>query len=148
MTRFLVKPGLGLFLCLLGIALVAGAVQRRQSVSVPPGTQIKVRLSVQLDTGQTLSGQTFSGTVAEPVVVGGRTVLAQGATVSGRVTEVVSSGRLKRPASITLELARAGGASIGAEPLRIDGKSHLLRNVALIGGAAAAGAIIGGVAGG
>jgi len=76
-------------------------------------------------------------------VVGGQTVLARGAKVTGRVTEVVSSGRLKRPASITLELT-----SLRTEPLRIDGKSHLVRNVALIGGGAAAGALIGGVAGG
>ena len=117
--------------------------QKRQRVSVPAGTEIQVRLADQLDTGETEAGQTFTGTVAKPVVVNGQTVLAKGAKVSGRVSDVVSSGRLKRPASITLELT-----SLGTEPLKIDGKSHLLRNVALIGGGTAAGALIGGVTGG
>jgi hypothetical protein len=127
--------------------LVAGmgaqAGQKRQSVSLPSGTQVQVRLGNQLDTGETQAGQTFSGTVAEPVVANGKTILTRGATVQGRVTEVVSSGRLKRPASITLELT-----SLRTQPLQIDGKSHLLRNAALIGGAAGAGALIGGATGG
>lgn len=123
--------------------IVAQAGQKKQAASLPTGTQIQVRLANQLDTGETPAGQTFAGTIAEPVVANGKTVLARGATVQGRVTDVVSSGRLKRPASITLELT-----SVRTQPLEIDGKSHLLRNVALIGGAAGAGALIGGATGG
>jgi hypothetical protein len=128
---------------LLVTAIVAQAGQTRQAASLPSGTEVQVRLGNQLDTGETPMGQTFTGTIAEPVVSNGRIVLARGVTVRGRVTEVVSSGRLKRPASITLELM-----SVRTQPLRIDGKSHLLRNAALIGGGAGAGAVIGGVAGG
>ena len=128
---------------LLVTGIVAQAGQKRQSASLPAGTQIQVRLADQLDTGETPAGQTFSGTIAEPVVANGKTVLARGATVQGRVTDVVSSGRLKRPASITLELT-----SVRTAPLQIDGKSHLLRNAALIGGGTGAGALIGGLAGG
>ena len=125
-------------------SLAAAAVQKQLSSSVPSGTEVQVRLNSQLDSGETKAGQTFTGTVAQPVVVGGRTVLARGATVRGRVVEVVSSGRLKRPASITLELT----SPVVAQPLQIDGKSHLLRDVALIGGGAGAGAAIGGATGG
>ncbi len=136
--------GIALSLCLLGNAAAAPAVQKtRTSVAIPPGTNIQVRLSTPLNTGEAQAGQTFTGTMAEPVVAGGKTVLAKGAGVKGKVTEVVSSGRLKRPASITLVLT-----TVSAQPLQIDGKSHLLRNVALIGGGAGAGAIIGGVTGG
>ena len=116
------------------------AGQGWRSPAIPSGTQVQVRLLNQLDTGQLNAGQTFAATVAQQVVVGGRTALARGTEVEGRVSEVVSSGRLKRPASMTLQLT-----SLPTDPLRIDGKSHLLRNVALIGGSAAAGAIIGGV---
>src|SRR3990172_6602411 len=112
------------------------------------GTEIKVRLLDKLDTGETQPGQEFTATVAEPVRSGGRTLLARGTTVKGRVTDVVSSGRLKRPASITLELTKIGGTGLQAEALQLNGKSHAVRNVALIGGGAAAGAILGGVAGG
>ncbi len=112
------------------------------------GTEIKVSLIEQLDTGETKAGQLFSATVAEPVRSGGRTILARGTTVRGRVTDVISSGRLQRPASITLQLTNIGSTELQAEALRMDGKSHGVRNVALIGGGAAAGAILGGVAGG
>jgi hypothetical protein len=116
--------------------------------SMTPGTEIKVRLLDQLDTGETQAGQQFSATVAEPVRSGDRTVLARGTKVNGRVVEVVSSGRLKRPASITLELTGIGSRSVKTETVQIDGKSHAARNVALIGGGAAVGTVLGAIAGG
>lgn len=135
---------LGFILCLLAAAASLHAIQKtRTSISLPAGTEIKIRLSTPLDTGEAQAGQTFTGTTAEPVIVGGKTLLAKGAAVKGKVIEAVSSGRLKRPASITLALT-----SVSTEALKIDGKSHLLRNVALIGGGAGAGAIIGGATGG
>lgn len=143
MRRLLLILEAGFVVFFLANASAPAGGQKRQSVTIPSGTQIQVRLSNQLHTGEAQSGQRFSGTVVQPVVVGGRTLLARGATVHGRVTEVVSSGRLKRPASITLELR-----SIRTDALRIDAKSHLLRNVALIGGGAAAGALVGGAVGG
>jgi hypothetical protein len=127
---------------------VMGTAQKRSTTSIPAGTEIKIRLIDELDTGKAEAGQTFTGTVSQPVVAGGQTVLAKGAKVSGRVIEAVSSGRLKGPASITLELTQVGGRAVRTDALRVDGKSHLLRNVALIGGGAGAGAIIGGLAGG
>jgi hypothetical protein len=128
----------------MAASIPAQAIQKgKAAIAVPAGTEIQVRLSTPLDTGEAEAGQAFSGTVAEPVVAGGKTLLAKGATVKGKVMEAVSSGRLKRPASITLVLT-----SVTTEPLKIDGKSHLLRNVALIGGGAGAGAAVGGATGG
>jgi hypothetical protein len=131
----------------LGLFATAANLQAIQktkaAIAVPAGTEIKVRLTTPLDTGEAQAGQTFTGTLAEPVVAGGKTLMSNGATVRGKVVEAVSSGRLKRPASITLVLT-----TLSTEPLKIDGKSHLVRNVALIGGGTAAGAIIGGATGG
>jgi hypothetical protein len=116
--------------------------------SLQAGTEIKVRLVDRLDTGETQAGQTFSASIGEAVRSGGRTVFAKNAKISGQVIEVVSSGRLKRPASISLQLTRVGRMAVHTEVLQIDGKSHAGRNTALIGGGAAAGAIIGAIAGG
>jgi len=141
----LLRTGLFVSLAVIWLGcLAATPAQRWRSISIPSGTEVQVRLNSQLHTGETTAGQTFTGTVAQPVVVGGQTVLARGATVRGRVAEVVSSGRLKRPASLTLELT----SPVVTQPLHIDGKSHLLRNAALIGGGAGVGAVIGGLAGG
>ena len=133
---------------LLVVILYSAAAVARQADGLPAGSQVQVRLLDKLDTGDAEAGQTFSATVAAPLVADGRIVLASGTKIRGRVVDTVSSGRLKRPASITLELTQAGRAAIITEPLRIDGKSHLLRNVAIIGGETTAGAIVGAATGG
>lgn len=131
---------------LMVLAVVLGlapSLSAQRRASILPGTEIKVRLNKQLDTATAKPGETFSGTLPQAVTANGRTVLFRGATVNGRVVDAVSSGRLKKPASITLELT-----SVQAQPLRIDGKSHNVRNAELIGGGAAAGALIGALVGG
>ena len=134
---------------ILGLWLLLGWwVPASLAQSVQPGAEVKVRLIDRLDTGETQAGQEFSGTIEEPVRSGRRTILAKGARVRGKVTEVVSSGRLKRPASISLQLTDTGRHAVQTEALQIDGKSHAVRNVALIGGGAGLGAIVGAVAGG
>lgn len=143
MKRPLISIGTATVLILWGMSAQPLAYGRQRRVTIPAGTQVQVRMNTQLDTGKAQAGETFTGTIAEPVVAGGRTVLAKGASVSGQVVEAVSSGRLKRPASITLQLS-----SVSTEPLKIDGKSHLVRNAELIGGGTAAGALLGAVAGG
>ncbi len=139
------KRPLALLSGLVVFSLVPSGPYAQATKSV---TEIKVRLLERLDTSGTPPGRAFSATVEEPVRLGKRTVLAKGTTVRGTVIGVVSSGRLKRPASITLQLTGLGNTAIRTEPLQIDGKSHAIRNTALIGGGAAAGAILGGIAGG
>ena len=126
--------------------LVAATPPR--DLRLPSGTEVEVRLMDELTTENAEPGDTFTATLMRSVVVNGRRVVARDTTVQGRVVEAVSSGRLKRPASITLELTHAGQRTLVTEPLTLDGKSHKGRNVALIGGGAGAGAILGGVAGG
>lgn len=139
-TPFLLFSGLGILLSWLA--------PRGLAQSIKPGTEIKVRLLDKLDTGEAKEGQLFSATLAEPVSFGNKKVLPRGTRVKGLITETVSSGRLKRPASITLILTSVDKTQIQTEALQIDGKSHMVRNTALIGGGAAAGAIVGAIAGG
>ena len=135
---------------LMKLMLCAGAltVTMARATTLPPGTQILVRVNDKLDTGEAKTGQAFTGTVTQSVEVNGRTVIPAGARASGQITQAISSGRLKIPASITLELTQVGGRSITTAIVSIDGKSHLLRNTEFIGGGTAAGAIIGALAGG
>ncbi|MHB8652434.1 MAG: hypothetical protein ACYDA9_00995 [Terriglobia bacterium] len=137
-----------LVLSLALACVVAMSATRARAITLPPGTEVQVRLNERFDSAVTRPGQTFSGVVTEPVVVNGRTVLAPGTQVSGRVIHAISSGRLKKPASITLELTRAGGGYISTATVRVDGNSHLGHDAKYIGGGTVAGAIIGAIAGG
>lgn len=67
-------------------------------------TTASLRLADALSTGSSQVGDSFSGTLASPLVVKGHIVAQEGTQVTGRVREVISSGRLKRPALITLSL--------------------------------------------
>ena len=142
--------GVLLLVCVAAAAGPAGKrkVSRVKSLRLDPGTAIEIRLLSQIHSGEAQEGDTFEATLAKPLVVDGRTVLPKNTSATGRVVESVSSGRLKRPASLTLELMEAGGYSLRTEPVTLDGKSHAGRNAALIGGGAAAGAIIGALTGG
>ena len=131
----------------LGI-LLSWLAPRGLAQSIKPGVEIRVRLVDRLDTGEAKEGQVFSATLAEPVSLGSRRVLARGTRVNGQVTEAISSGPLKRPASITLILTSIDKNEIQTEALQIDGKSHAGRDTALIGGGAAAGALLGAIANG
>ncbi len=131
-TSFLLFSALG---TLLFLPATNGLAQ-----SIMPGTEIKVRLVDKLDMNEAKEGQFFSATLAEPVSFGNKKVLARGTRIKGEVTETASSGRPRRSASITLTLTRIGNTQIQTEPLQIDGKSHLVRNAAPIGGGASVGA--------
>ena len=91
--------------------LVAATPPR--DLGLPSGTEVEVRLMDELTTENAEPGDTFTATLMRSVVVNGRRVVARDTTVQGRVVEAVSSGRLKRPASITLELTHAGAADAG-----------------------------------
>ena len=133
-------------LSLLSSSLALSPMSWAQSIK--PGTEIRVQLLDELDTGKVQVGQEFTATLAEPVVLDSGAVWPKGAKVTGKVVEVVSSGRLSRPASITLQLTQIGNAPLQTENETIDGKSHGGRNAALIGGMGALGAMLGGIAGG
>ncbi len=124
------------------------AAPEARAVSLPAGTPIHINITDKVDSGVAKAGQSFTGVLADAVTANGRTVFAKGTPVSGRVIQAVSSGRLKKPASLTLQLTQIGSSAVTTDPLKIDGKSHLVRNAEFIGGGTALGAIIGAIAGG
>lgn len=134
-------------LALAGMVQVFAGMAASQAPS-----SVSVRLIDRLSTESAQPGDTFAATLAEPLVVDGRLIAPKNARVSGRVLEAVSSGRLKRPALLTLRLDNVRTTSrslaLQSQNLTIKAGSHTTRNVVIIGGSAGAGAIIGGVAGG
>jgi hypothetical protein len=124
----------------------------QRTAEIPSGMSIKVRVVDRLDSSKSQTGDTFHGTLEQPIVVDGKEIYPKGADVTGRVEDVKPSGRLSEPGELGLVLATiASGnraSSVQSERLPIKGESHAKSNAGKIGGGAALGAIIGAVAGG
>jgi hypothetical protein len=127
-------------ICLTAISMFAA--------EIPAGTRITVRIGHELNSGTSTSGETFEGSLAQDVVVNGKTIARSGAPVKGRVTSAKSSGRLHAPGQLSIRLTSVDGHPVTTASKFFQGKSHTKSNVVKIGGGAAAGALIGGLAGG
>ena len=131
---------------------VLGLLVSLPGTVVAQNSTVSVRLMDTLSTASSQRGDTFSGTLASPLIWQNHVVAGQGAHVTGRITQVVSSGWFKRTALITLSLgtaqARSGSFPVQTGDLTIKADSQAKRNLLIIGGTAAAGAAIGGAAGG
>ncbi len=119
---------------------------------IPTGTPITIRLATAVSSATAHPGDTFAATLDEPIVVAGQTVAPRGAPVTGKVVGVKPSGRLQDPGylRVTLAVVTVNGKAIPIQSssISIKGKSHETRNWESIGGGTAAGALIGGLAGG
>lgn len=113
---------------------------------------VTVQLIDTLSSGRSQPGDSFAATLAAPLVVNDHIVAEKGASVTGHVREVVSSGRLSRPALIRLSLdtvqAPSGRFPTQTGDLTIKAGSHATRNLLIIGGAVGAGTVMGSGAGG
>ena len=119
---------------------------------VPAGTVLTVRLGQTVGSKISSAGQTFTATLASPVVVDGKTAIPSGATASGTVVDAKPLGRFKGGASLQLRLTSIaiGGAeqSISTSSVVRAEKGKGKRTAVLAGGGAGLGALIGGLAGG
>jgi cytoskeletal protein RodZ len=123
-----------------------------KAVTIPAGTSLSVVLSTSLNSGKNNAGDTFTGNLAEPVVIDGKTVLEKGTKVEGKVVSAEGSGRVKGRATMSLTLTNA---SVNGKDVPLTTKAHSAeadptkgRDAAVIGGGAGVGAAIGAIAGG
>ena len=69
------------------------AEPKPEPIIVPAGTTLTVRLSQAVGSKISQAGQSFSGTVAHAVVIGGKTAIPAGTPVSGTVVDAKPLGR-------------------------------------------------------
>lgn len=130
----------------------ASAPAAPQITTIPAGTRIRVQLAQTLSSKESQTGDQFSGTLADPVVVNGQTVIRAGAQASGTVTEAKSQGRFKGQAilAVRLDSVRADGHTYPLQTSQVERfeKGKGKRTAYMTGGGAGFGALIGGLAGG
>jgi len=123
-----------------------------QPIVIPAGTVMDVRLGQALSSKTAQPGDTFTGTLAEPIVVNGKTVVPSGASVAGKVVDAKSKGKVKGDAKLQLAATsitiRGKQYQIQATMAGLSEKGKGKRTAVTTGGGAAGGALIGGLAGG
>ncbi len=151
----------------LPVLLILATMLAAQSPApVPAGTALIVRLETTLATFSNRAGDPFRGSITQPIVMNGQTVIPAGATVEGRVTRVNEPRRISGKPSIsllpeavilptgerfyldaTLTDTNIPGTNVTNEG-QFKGNGHDRRDTIEEGGGTAGGMLIGGLAGG
>ncbi len=128
------------------------AASSRDTVTVPSGTPILVRMIDSVDSSQNKVGDIFHASLEDNLVVGNTVVAPKGADVYGKLSQAKSAGHIAGRSDLTLELTgiRINGTiqTIDSTDYNVAGKSRGKQSAERIGGGAAVGAIIGAIAGG
>lgn len=120
--------------------------------TVPAGTTLTVTTSDEISSSKSKEGDTFEAALSNPLIVDGHVVAERGATVMGRVSDIVMPGKVKGRAQMTLELTEllTNGRKykIKTEPFVAIAVDNKERDAAIIAGGAGIGAAIGAITGG
>jgi hypothetical protein len=151
---------------LLPCALLAASLAAQTGSAVPAGTALMVRLDTTLATFSNRVGDPFHGSITQPVVVNGQTVIPAGAVVEGRVTKISEPRRISGKPTIgilpeavvfptgeryyldaTLTDTNIPGTDVSREG-QFKGTGHDRNDQLEAGGGTAGGMLIGGLIGG
>jgi hypothetical protein len=117
-------------------------------LTIKPGTYVMVRINQGLSSDRNQPGDTFFGTLAEPIIVDGIVVAQRGQTVSGRVIQAQKAGRVEGTSRLGVELTGltvVDGQQLSMQSQMIDrrGPTSEGRDAGAIAGTTALGAAIG-----
>ena len=125
---------------------------QRNSVELPAGTNIVVRMIDGVDSEQNRVGQTFAASLDEPVMLDGNVVIPRGADAVIKLADSKESGKLTGRTELTLDLVsvKVNGrmVDVNTQTVSRESSSRGARTAKVAGGTAAVGAIIGAIAGG
>jgi hypothetical protein len=140
---------------------VSEAAPAKVEASVPPkpepitiaaGTPIKIRTQTELSTKSAKTGDNFTATLAEPILIYGKEIAPRGSQVEGLVVDSDPGGRVKGVAIISVRLTRlrVGDRNVEIDTRAVAREAHTTKrkDAAEIGIGAGIGAAIGAIAGG
>jgi hypothetical protein len=149
------------------ILLVAAIATAQNALPVPAGTALMVKLETTLATFSNKPGDPFQGSLSQPVIVNGQTVIPAGARIEGRVTKVAEPRRIAGKPTIgilpealilptgerlfldaTLVDTNAGAGTDVNNEGEFKGSGHDRHDELEAGGGTAGGMLIGGLVGG
>lgn len=90
---------------------------KAESITIAAGTPIKIRTQTELSTKSVKTGDSFTATLAEPILIDDKVIAPRGAQVEGRVVDSDPGGRVKGVATISVRLTqlRAGDRSVAIQ---------------------------------
>lgn len=121
-------------------------------LTIPAGTYITVRVNQLLSSDKNQTGDAFSATLAQPLVVNGVVVAEPGETIGGRVAQAQKAGHIEGVAKLglqltTLTLVDGQQLPIQTQLISRSGPTSVGQDAGTIVGTTALGAAIGAVAG-
>ena len=121
-------------------------------VTLPAGTELRVRLDEDLGSKISQPGDNFPATVADDVIVNGQTVIPKGARADGTVIDAKALGKIKGGAVLAIRLERVhtswGSYPVDTSTVSRAEKGKGKRTTLFAAGGAGFGALVGGLAGG
>jgi len=141
-------------LCLAAV-LVATCFALAQDASVgappltlQPGTVLTIRVNEALSSDHNQSGDLFSGSLTQPVVVQGIVLAQRGQTVAGRVVEAKKAGMVSGVSQLRLSLTRLTLADGQSVPIRTqmavrNGRTSERRDIETVVGTTGLGTVLG-----
>jgi len=127
-------------------------VNRAERVSIPAGTQLSLVLETPLSSATSHPGDRVEARVERAMSDDGRVLLPGGTVLKGKVVEAQSSGRVKGRARLVVAfdqiVVRGRTQPLATTEIEATATDSHKRDGAVIGGGAAAGAIIGAITGG
>jgi hypothetical protein len=129
------------------------AAPARASVELPAGTNIVVRMIDGVDSEVARVGQTFQGSLDEPIMVNGESIVPRGADVALKLVDSKDSGKFTGRAELTLDLVSlmVNGRMVEINTQTVTRESENSQGSTTAkraAGVGAVGAIIGAIAGG
>lgn len=120
-------------------------------VTVPAGTALKIAVVAQISSETAQPGESWEGTVSEPIIIGTAAPIPAGSTVRGVVRSVKPAEKGDRAMlqlAITSVSVQGRSHAFSASTEEMIAGSTRTRNVGAVAGGAAAGALIGKAVGG
>ena len=149
-------------------ALLSVSLGRAETFTIPAGSTIHCRLTETVPTKLNFQGDAFTATVTEPYVVNNRQIIPVGATITGRIADLVRPGRVRGvgemrlapeqitfPDGHTMQFSAVLLTAYGADGVKVDsveglvkGPSSRMRDIKELGMGMGGGGFVGTLFGG